>query len=149
MISFKIDKCNLSESELLKSNNKATKLSPYNLKNTFGDLKDRLNQTKSMQDSYFANRDFKSIVLLYDMFRKMKYELSKNVNGQNISNAWLKIYEILNFVDLIEKDSKELVHFDNCSFPGSFILAVNHYAKTIGKVKKYSWLGSSLISLED
>jgi len=41
-----------------------------------------------------------------------------------------------------------LNHFDNAAFPGSFILAVNHYAKTVCEVKEYIWNASSWIDYE-
>ena len=42
------------------------------------------------------------------------------------------MYEIIHQHKLIKKGQKKVVHFDNAAFPGSFILATNHYAKTIG-----------------
>jgi methyl coenzyme M reductase subunit D len=49
---------------------------------------------------------------------------------------------------LIPKTGK-FVYFDNASFPGSFIIAVNHYVKTQTNIQDFKWYGSSIINCED
>lgn len=59
------------------------------------------------------------------------------------TNAWRKIYEIIQELKLIDSNLKELVHFDMCGFPGAFVFATNHYLKTKTNIKKYDWYISS------
>ena len=59
------------------------------------------------------------------------------------------MYELIHQFRLIKKNQKKVVHFDNAAFPGSFILAGNHYAKTFARVKNYNWYGSSWIGYND
>jgi 23S rRNA U2552 (ribose-2'-O)-methylase RlmE/FtsJ len=138
MLSFKITKCDLSNDDCFSPKRN------YKLDISKGLEKD-LNKIKSSQDVYYELPDFQKIIYIYDLFRQTKYTLKKKTNAQNISNAWLKMYEIIHQHKLIKKGQKKVVHFDNAAFPGSFILATNHYAKTIGKVKQYHWYGSSWI----
>ena len=142
MLSFKITKCNLSKESCYPSKRN------YKLDMSKG-LEDKLNKIKASQDKYYELPDFQKIIYHYDIFRKTKYSLKKKINAQNISNAWLKIYELIHQYNLIPKGQFKVVHFDNAAFPGSFILATNHYAKTVGRVKKYFWYASSWIGYND
>jgi hypothetical protein len=139
MISFKINKCVLENEDCYNPKRM------YKLDNLFENLEEKLNKVKTRQDSYFENKDFLKQKFAFDIFRKMKYKLAKHTNAQNISNAWLKIYELINQFNLIDENKKKLVHFDNAAFPGSFILGTNHYVKTMTKVNSYRWYGSSWI----
>jgi len=142
MLSFKITKCDLSNDDCFSPKRN------YKLDISKG-LEDKLNKIKASQDIYYELPDFQKIIYIYDLFRQTKYSLKKKVNAQNISNAWLKMYELIHQFKLIKKGQNKVVHFDNAAFPGSFILATNHYAKTIGKVRNYFWYGSSWIGYND
>ena len=110
-------------------------------------LKNNLNYTKSQLDKIYIT-DYKkafSLMKKNDPFLKEKYNISRNVNTHNMTNAWLKGYEIIEYYDLIPKNINNFVYFDNASFPGSFIIAVNHYIKTKTNIKNFKWYGSSLI----
>lgn len=142
MLSFKIEKCDLSK------NSCYTPQRNYKLDISKG-LEEKLNKVKALQDPYYEIPDFQKQIYTYDLFRQTKYSLKKKTNAQNISNAWLKMYELIHQFGLIKKGQNKVVHFDNAAFPGSFILATNHYAKTIGKVKNLFWFGSSWIGYND
>jgi hypothetical protein len=110
-------------------------------------LKNKLNYTKSQLDKIYVT-DYKkafSLMKKNDPFLKEKYNISRIVNTHNMTNAWLKGYEIIEYYDLIPKNIHNFVYFDNASFPGSFIIAVNHYIKTKTNIKNFKWYGSSLI----
>jgi hypothetical protein len=110
-------------------------------------LKNNLNYTKSQLDKIYAT-DYKkafSLMKKNDPFLKEKYNISRSVNTHNMTNAWLKGYEIIEYYDLIPKNIHTFVYFDNASFPGSFIIAVNHYIRTKTNIKNFKWYGSSLI----
>ena len=72
--------------------------------------------------------------------------IQSNINEKgNFSNAWRKMYEICKREKLIPKTQK-VKHFDICSMPGAFILAINHFIKTEMKGVKYDWYGQSFIT---
>lgn len=62
--------------------------------------------------------------------------IAMQFNGEVVTNAWLKFYEICNefLCPLLEKisrsKSKTLVSFHLAEAPGNFILALNHFVKT-------------------
>jgi hypothetical protein len=111
-----------------------------NNKKSFYPLSNHLSDTKKKLDKYSNACD---VLRMFDPFKKEKYAISKNINGTNITNAWLKCYEILSKYDFLS-NNKEIYHFDNASLPGSFILATHHYFTTLYPEIKYSWKASSL-----
>jgi hypothetical protein len=126
-------------------------------------MKEKLFKEKSKLDSYFGNKLFDMYWKEFDPFKNERDIICMLANTYNVSNAWIKCYEILLYYDLINiksNDSKELnklsdkstsdkstddyLHFDNAAFPGSFILATYHYAKTRCNLD-YEWRASSLL----
>lgn len=74
--------------------------------------------------------------------------LQKVYNSQHVSNAWLKMYEManmLNLRDLADSEGK-LYAFCNAELPGSFILALHHYCEY--NSIKLDWVASSLMPKE-
>ena len=82
-------------------------------------------------------------------------------NGQYVTRAWLKFYELFVHFDLINVSSereeaddsansaKKLKIFFNAELPGAGISAVNHLVKTYYSGLDYSWVASSLVIGED
>jgi hypothetical protein len=87
--------------------------------------------------------------MIYDDFTKKRsdnreYDKIYNVDSIGVwTSAWKKIYEIIKFLKLINHDIRILRHFDICSFPCSFIFAINHYIKTETDILKYDWYSQS------
>lgn len=109
----------------------------------------------------FKERLFKSMSRL-DLISKLPYyegldaiflKNRKNFNKKvadvtanyNISNAWLKCYELLHEFRLIPKKADSFSYFDGASFPGSFICATHHYVSTMSQIKEFTWMASSYI----
>lgn len=69
---------------------------------------------------------------------------NKYLDGKEISQAWLKMYEILSTFNLINKNLKNLNTFHICELPGNFISATNYYIKTKTKINKFNWKAQSL-----
>jgi hypothetical protein len=107
-------------------------------------LESELKRTKSKLDRLYLNKNAGKIMRLFDPFAREKYIISKKINAPYVTNAWLKCYELLHRFQLIPSQGK-FVYFDNAAFPGSFILATNHYVKTLTKCDM-QWYASSLIS---
>lgn len=65
---------------------------------------------------------------------EIKDEITSHYNGEYVSMAWLKCYELLSFYDLINNSkynsSDKVKYFGICEQPGAFIYAINHYVKT-------------------
>jgi len=111
-------------------------------------LKQDLNDAKNQLDDYFKNKIFIKFWKLFDPFRNDKEIVAKIACSYNVTNAWLKCYEILEYYQLIPKKPlfKKFIHFDNAAFPGSFITCTHHYINTKRSwYNDYDWFGNSLI----
>jgi len=111
-------------------------------------LKDRVSVVKNKYDAVNNNRQFIQIARQFDYSRIFKHQVHKKYNAPNVSNAWLKAYELVSYYKVIPTKADNFVYFDNAAFPGSFILAINHYVKTMCDIKHFKWYGSSMISTE-
>lgn len=123
----------------------------YRLK-SLDDLKSKLSNTKTQLDVLFKKQMFPAYWKEFDPFKDERAVAVTLSNSYNISNAWLKCYEMLEYYKMIpEKMTNQVfMHFDNAAFPGSFILATHHYVKTLRPwANKHVWRGSSLISINE
>jgi 23S rRNA U2552 (ribose-2'-O)-methylase RlmE/FtsJ len=116
-------------------------------------IKADLAHSKNGLDDKFKTNGFEKKWKAFDPFSQEKIFVGIISNNYNVSNAWLKCYEILAYYSHyygIFAESKTVNHFDNAAFPGSFILAAHHYFNTKTKII-YDWRASSLIekNLED
>jgi 23S rRNA U2552 (ribose-2'-O)-methylase RlmE/FtsJ len=108
------------------------------------EIKSKLDLTKSKLDKLDKTK-LQIILRNFDVFRYAKTKIFK-LTKKPITNATLKFIELWNrYVDpKIFTEKKLLVHFDNASFPGTFIIGadimMNRY-----KDCKYEWYASSLI----
>lgn len=116
---------------------------------TMKKLKSKLDNAKNQLDVEYKNPWFGRYWKEFDPFRREKYVVAKMGNTINVSNAWIKCYEILKYFDLIPNDltNNEFLHFDNAAFPGSFAISTHHLIKTTRPWhNKYKWVASSLFS---
>lgn len=115
----------------------------------FINLDGRLKQVKNLIDN---TNDTKWSNISYKMklFRELKKVITKQyLNGVTISQAFLKMTEILNFINVIDKKqiNKNGVFktFSICEAPGQFILAINNFIQTnITANYRLEWLANSL-----
>lgn len=116
---------------------------------SFQIIKEDLNRQKSKIDEYYQNdeRNYSMVTSNFDPFRNFRWEIARKYNISNPSNAWLKCYEIISHFNLIP-DVENLTLFDNASFPGSFVLAIHHYVKTMRPNTNLKWFASSLVDKE-
>ena len=140
MQSFKI----ISEHKIIESNKKEV---DYNIKKLQKQKAD-LSSSKSQLDVLYKNNSFVRYWKEFDPFKNEKKIVSKMGNTCNVSNAWLKCYELINYYNMLpEHVEGEFLHFDNAAFPGSFIISTYHFANTKRNWSdKYKWMGSSLIT---
>ncbi len=77
-----------------------------------------------------------------DMYQNLKYKLKIEYGAEMMTNAWLKMYEILNmFADMIP-GSETVNTFHLCEAPGAFIAATNHYLSKSNQ--KLNWYAQTL-----
>lgn len=138
------------------------------------EIKENLAVIKSALDKEYKDPKFEKYWRDCDPFKNERKLVANIGNTINVSNAWLKCYEILNYYKLLndhdnrddninDKTLNELsgklllddnkptfIHFDNAAFPGAFIISTHHLIKTqyykLPKFTNYTWYGSSLLS---
>ncbi len=82
-----------------------------------------------------------------DDMKKMHLDevVRKKLNDTSISQAWLKMYEIITDCNLVPKNKKGTFHsFHICEAPGTFINALNNYIHTKTQYSNYEWHSQSL-----
>jgi len=92
-------------------------------------LKDELNTTKNLLDKIDIstwNQHAKKCNLL----GSLPWEITKNMNAEMCTIAWLKMTEILFAYNLLDLKSQTYSSFHLCEAPGAFICAINHFLKT-------------------
>jgi 23S rRNA U2552 (ribose-2'-O)-methylase RlmE/FtsJ len=117
------------------------------------DIFKRLTNIVDITDYQYEGRD---ITQYYKARRKVQYfrplfkeidlvnRVKRIVGNPSISQAWLKMYEMLNEFKLFDPNKEEIKTFHFCEAPGNFISALEYFCKERTKVKKVSWSAQSL-----
>lgn len=108
-----------------------------------------LNLTKSKLDPLFelprgsedANR-WMQVQNLVDLYKGLRSVVTRQYGGKNVSNSWLKYYEIFNQFPLFDQ-SRQYRCFFNAELPGGSLCALMHYMK-VNEIQ-YKWKASSLL----
>lgn len=81
---------------------------------------------------------------------KMLIKKIKALNGQCVSNAWLKFAEIFKFIEdhLNDPMNDHFNVFMNAELPGAFLCSLNHIMKTQYSGTGFNWISSSFVPLE-
>jgi 23S rRNA U2552 (ribose-2'-O)-methylase RlmE/FtsJ len=112
--------------------------------NLYKNLKNRLNKSKSLLDEIPAPI-YQIISKKLDVYNTMRNHIKKEYNMQIVTNACLKMYEMLHQHKIISEKKKTINVFCNAELPGGFIIAINHYVKTNTNLE-LNWLASSYVS---
>jgi 23S rRNA U2552 (ribose-2'-O)-methylase RlmE/FtsJ len=121
--------------------------------NRLQSIKRGLNKHKRLIDSYeqFVNNDIDMNVIDWnkltdnvDMYRGLKKYISWKYNAELTTNAWTKLYEIIDTYKLFDEDVEKLTTFHLCEAPGAFVASLNHYLETKTQVKQFDWYAQSL-----
>lgn len=144
MLKFRIEP---DEKQLTPDNKKTYSITPLiELKNQVAAAKNKIDE---VWDNNQAQRYWKE----FDPFKNEKAVIAKLGDTYNVTNAWIKCYELIVEFNMIPEKPKHgtFVHFDNAAFPGSFITATHHYVKTKRNWsdKEFQWYGSSLITVNE
>jgi len=111
--------------------------------NDFINIRTRLNMAKSLLDE-IPEKDYSCISQKLDAFKPMKHTLAYKYRIQTVTNATLKIYELVTQMNLIK--SNKISVFCNAELPGNFIIGINHYMQTMHKNAVFRWVASSYLS---
>jgi len=119
----------------------------YNKKNKFeylkfNVLKRRLNLYRRIMDP-LDEQKLRFTLGKIDVYRPLKFILQKEYGIKNVTNAWLKIYELVSKFDIIPR-GKEIKSFHICEMPGAFILGIDHYIRKNMKGSTFNWKSQSL-----
>lgn len=141
MLRFRI---NPDEKQLTPDNKKMYSITPLI------ELKNHLITAKNKIDEVWKHNQSVRYWKEFDPFKNEKAVIARLGDTYNVTNAWIKCYEMLVEFDIIPEKPKHktFVHFDNAAFPGSFIASTHHHIKTKRNWsdKEFQWYGSSLIS---
>lgn len=122
----------------------------------------KLNYFKRVMDTkpsriYLNNRqkirgeDFltwETLTFRLDLNQELKYELRKHRGGEMITNAWIKMYEMINrFPKLLPQQHTIIKTFHLCEAPGAFIAAINHYLSI--KDINFDWYAQTLVPMDN
>ena len=104
------------------------------------DLEARLNAAKQRLDGV----DYEKVARVADSYRDLRRRL-RDMGIPHVSNAWLKMYELMKLFPLVRRDASSVTHFDNAALPGAFIEAVNNYMALCRPNAVYDWRASSMV----
>ncbi len=117
--------------------------------------KEELSTTKSKLDDEYKKAKFGMFWSNFDPFKYEKPNIARIANTSNVSNAWLKCFELIIAYGLVDPitniGKRKFIHFDNAAFPGSFIVSTHHLMHTVFEKYsgKYMWYASSLLNAND
>lgn len=77
-----------------------------------------------------------------DYSRDIKHILKQNYRAEMVTNAWLKMYEMLHLIpNILNSECTNSFHI--CEAPGAFISSLNHFL-AYHKFAKWKWLAQTL-----
>lgn len=96
-------------------------------------------------DEYFKYKQYVRYYKPHGSFNlDLRIIIQNKFNTGKISQAWLKMYEILSVhPNILQTTSDTYNTFHICEAPGNFIAAMNHYIK-VNSNKKFNWYANSL-----
>lgn len=98
------------------------------------------NKMHDFSNEYYITWD--AITNQLDYYKYIKNKIKKYYGGQMVTNAWIKLYEILNTFPEILDSNKTIKSFHLCEAPGAFVSAIHHYL-TI-KNQNLDWYAQTL-----
>ena len=115
--------------------------------NSWFDIKKKLGEAK---DELYAIPDtvFISLTNRLDSYARLRSLVQKTYNMEHATNAALKMYEMINQLELLMPDGKcvPVVNvFCNAELPGAFIIAINHFMRTKCMSSDFDWVASSYL----
>jgi 23S rRNA U2552 (ribose-2'-O)-methylase RlmE/FtsJ len=81
---------------------------------------------------------WENVINKTDHTNSVRKTIKNNMGGEMVTNAWLKMYEMLSYFPQINISKT----FHLCEAPGAFVAATNHFLKT--KNIKFDWYAQTL-----
>lgn len=117
-------------------------------------VEEKTGAAKTLMDPYEDSPDLAEALRAVDLYSGLKTTVRRHYNGQGVTNAWLKMYEMTTEMGLViaarapdaskPKHTHVLRAFCNAELPGAFICALNHYLCTWHPETRLEWVASSL-----
>lgn len=109
----------------------------------FQSLEARLNQAKDSLDV-----DNFNVLKDNDSWERaivnMRTNITEQYNGEGVTKAWLKMYEMLNLPDVAQHLIRPQINcFFNAELPGGFVFATNHWISKFAGDSEFKWFISS------
>lgn len=114
-------------------------------KTTYDSMLAELNKHKKFMDKIEPNV-YNSFIKEMDQYFKLKSIIRTEYLGQAVSNAWLKMYEMLVYYSDKLNIGKTFTMFGNCELPGAFLSATNHFMQDHFPDTKFDWRACSYMS---
>lgn len=67
-----------------------------------------------------------------DIYKNLKHTLRAQYQAEMVTNAWIKMYEIINIIKNLIPIKEIVKSFHLCEAPGAFVSATNHYISNRG-----------------
>ena len=94
--------------------------------------------------------NYSDAAILFRYYKSSASDVSNNLAtmcrskiNRNVSQAWLKMYEVLAETDIIPKNMTKFRSFHLCEAPGSFIDCLDYYIKKETNIKDFNWNAQS------
>lgn len=112
------------------------------------EVADKVLAAKKLLEADDIKETVETTLHIVDLYAGLKYRMTKSFNGQNVTNAWIKIYEIIAQMGIIPLHSEGAIRaFFNAELPGAFTVATNHFVRTLCPSATYEWVASSYYPL--
>lgn len=85
---------------------------------------------------------WETLTMKIDPQPRLKQIIKNDFRGEMVTNAWLKMYEMLNLFDNLIPNQGSIKTFHLCEAPGAFISATNHYLDI--RNQKLDWYAQTL-----
>ena len=112
----------------------------YNIESLY-DYENQLKVTKRILDSFDQDK-YDNIKAITKPLQLLKQHIKK-IADLDVSQAFIKFYEIASLYDLFNRKKETLNSFHFCEAPGQFIIALGRYIDKKSKVTDYNWLAQS------
>jgi DNA-directed RNA polymerase II subunit RPB2 len=105
-------------------------------------INDSVNSAQKPFDD-IQEKKMKELSALFDPYVNLRRTLSNRYGFPFATNATIKMYELINEMQLIDCN-KPVKVFCDAELPGAFIVSINHFVKTTcPSSTSFDWLGSS------
>ena len=141
LIDFKKDQLEISLEGFKQNLKFEMSTEQYNLPELY-QLENNLKFTKRILDTIDYSL-YKEISNTRKKLEGLKESVS-GIFGRDISQAFLKLWEILQTYNLIDKNMEKLRTFHFCEAPGQFILALSRFVKKKTNIRNFRWTAQSL-----